>query len=169
MEIANIQVFINYYRRLRERTMRVVSCIPPDKIEWTYCEGKFTLGDLVRHLAILEKNMWAPIADGRTMQDPDCGIQLAEGFEQVVAFIEEAHQEAIRVFSRLTPEQLVQKCVTPGGASMTTWKWLRAMCEHEVHHRGNIYTYLGMLGVETPPLYGRTFEELVEIHRGEQA
>jgi uncharacterized damage-inducible protein DinB len=45
---------------------------------------------------------------------------------------------------------------------MTVWKWLRAMVEHEVHHRGEIYLMLGHLGVETPPLYGLTSEEVRE-------
>jgi uncharacterized damage-inducible protein DinB len=34
------------------------------------------------------------------------------------------------------------------------------MIEHEVHHRGQIYLILGMLGVETPPIYGLTSEEV---------
>ena len=44
--------------------------------------------------------------------------------------------------------------------AITTWKWLRAMCEHEAHHRGQIYLMLGMLEVPTPPLFGLTSEEV---------
>ncbi len=36
------------------------------------------------------------------------------------------------------------------------------MAEHEIHHRGQLYMYLGMLGVETPPIYGLTSEEVAE-------
>jgi uncharacterized damage-inducible protein DinB len=36
------------------------------------------------------------------------------------------------------------------------------MVEHEAHHRGQIYLYLAMLGVETPPLYGLTSEQVRE-------
>jgi uncharacterized damage-inducible protein DinB len=34
------------------------------------------------------------------------------------------------------------------------------MCEHEAHHRGQIYLMLNMLGVTTPPLFGLTAEEV---------
>ena len=34
------------------------------------------------------------------------------------------------------------------------------MAEHEIHHRGQLYMALGMFGVETPPLYGLTSEEV---------
>ncbi len=33
----------------------------------------------------------------------------------------------------------------------TTWKSLRAMIEHEVHQRAQIYLMLDMLGVDTSP------------------
>ena len=34
------------------------------------------------------------------------------------------------------------------------------MTEHEINHRGQIYLYLSMLGVPTPPLYGLTSEQV---------
>lgn len=43
---------------------------------------------------------------------------------------------------------------------MTIGKWLRAMIEHEVHHRGQIYLMLSVLKVPTPPIFGLTSEEL---------
>ncbi|MBZ5510585.1 MAG: DinB family protein [Acidobacteriia bacterium] len=47
-------------------------------------------------------------------------------------------------------------------ASSERWKVLRLVVEHEIHHRGEIYVYLGMLGVPTPPLYGMTSEQVME-------
>jgi uncharacterized damage-inducible protein DinB len=70
------------------------------------------------------------------------------------------HAESLDIFSRLSDEDLKRKCKTPGAADITTWKWLRAMIEHQVHHRGQIYLYLSMLGVETPPLFGLTYEQV---------
>jgi uncharacterized damage-inducible protein DinB len=43
------------------------------------------------------------------------------------------------------------------------WKWLRAMVEHEVHHRGQLYLMLGMVGVATPPIFGLTSEEVRDL------
>jgi len=57
---------------------------------------------------------------------------------------------------------LQRKCATPDGAHITVWKWLRAMVEHEIHHRGQLYLYLSLLNVPTPPLYGLTSEEVRE-------
>ncbi len=160
MEIRDIAGFLSYFESVRGRTMRVVRCIPPEKIEWTYAPGKFTLGDLVRHIAATERYMWAETVQGGPSRYPGCGRELADGYDNVIAFMHRMHTEASDIFARLTPQQLQGKCSTPGGADISVWKWLRAMLEHEIHHRGQIYIYLAMLGVATPPLYGLTSEEV---------
>jgi len=70
------------------------------------------------------------------------------------------HNESMSIFRSLTDDDLEQKCMTPGGVELRIGKWLRSMVEHEVHHRGQIYLYLAMLDVPTPPLYGLTEEEV---------
>jgi uncharacterized damage-inducible protein DinB len=74
--------------------------------------------------------------------------------------MERLHAESIAIFSKLSNEDLQRKCMTPGNAPITVWKWLRLMTEHEIHHRGQIYLYLSMLGVPTPALYGLTSEQV---------
>jgi uncharacterized damage-inducible protein DinB len=68
--------------------------------------------------------------------------------------------EAKAIIGALSDADLERKCQTPAGVPITTWKWLRAMVEHEVHHRGQIYLMLNMLDVPTPPLFGLTSEEV---------
>jgi uncharacterized damage-inducible protein DinB len=160
MEIHTIQPFLQYFGNVRERTMRVARCIPADKIDWSYAPEKFTLGDILRHLATAERYMWAENAQGRPARYTTHGKELADGLENVLAFMERLHAESIAIFSNLSNDDLQRKCITPGDAPITVWKWLRLMVEHEIHHRGQIYLYLGMLGIPTPPLYGLTSEQV---------
>jgi uncharacterized damage-inducible protein DinB len=160
MEILTIQPFLQYFSNSRERTLRVARCIPPDKIDWTYAAGKFTLGDLLRHLAVTERYMWAENVQNHPSGYTTHGKELADGLENIFALMERLHAEAMEIFSKLTDEDLRRKCTTPGDTKITTWKWLRAMTEHEAHHRGQIYLYLSILGVETPPIFGLTSEQV---------
>ncbi len=160
MEIQNIDSFLEYVEKVHGRTMRVVRCIPADKVEWTYREGKFTLGDLARHIAAINRNMFAENVQGKPSRYQGCGPELADGYDNVVRYVEQMHRESVDIFSRLTESDLNRKCETVGGAAITTWKWLRSMVEHEIHHRGQIYLYLAVLGVAAPPLYGLTSEEV---------
>ena len=82
MEITNINSFLEYYERIRGRTRRVIETIPPDKTEWTYKEGKFTLGDLVRHIAYIERYMYAETVSFRDSKYRGCGKEYADGLEK---------------------------------------------------------------------------------------
>jgi uncharacterized damage-inducible protein DinB len=156
----DLEDFLRTYERVRERTRRVARCIPADSIEWSYKPGAFTLGDLVRHIAVTERWIWAETVHSRPARYVSHGRALAEGRDAVLAFLDRMHEESMAEFRALTPETLAAKCRTPEGTLLTTWRWLRMMPEHEIHHRGQIYMYLAILGIEAPPLYGLTSEEV---------
>lgn len=160
MEILTVPAFLDYYEKIRQRTLRVVRCVPSDKIEWTPAPGKFSIGDLIRHIAGIERYLYAENVKGKPSRYAGHGIELANGYEAILKLLENTHQESMEIFSSLTNEDLQKKCTNPDGTSITIWKWLRAMVEHEVHHRGQIYLYLAMLNVATPPLFGLTSEEV---------
>jgi uncharacterized damage-inducible protein DinB len=162
VEIETIEPFLDYWENVRQRTVRVARCVPPDRLDWSYREGKFTFADLLRHLAAIERWMFAENVQGRPSRYPGHGRELADGHEAVFAYLDAMHAEAMTIFARLTPEDLARKVETPGGIRLAAWKWLRSMVEHEAHHRGQLYLYLGILGVPTPPLYGLTSEEVRE-------
>ncbi len=160
MEIRTIQPFLHYFENVRERTMRVARSIPPDQLDWSYAPGKFTFGDLLRHLAVSERFVWAETIQGHKSRYTTHGKELADGYENVISFVERLHAESMEIFARFSDEDLQRKCKTPDDAEITRWKWLRLTVEHEIHHRGQIYLYLGMLGVPTPPMYGLTSEQV---------
>jgi uncharacterized damage-inducible protein DinB len=72
------------------------------------------------------------------------------------------HGESLGIFGGLTDSGLAGKCLTPAGAPIPVWKWLRAMAEHEAHHRGQLFLMLGLRGLRAPPLLGLTEEDLIQ-------
>ena len=162
MSMTSVDAFLSYVESVRGRTRRVIEFIPRDQVEWTHREGAFTLGDLVRHIGATERYMFAETARGNTSVYPGHGRELADGYDAVIAYLDRTHAESLEIYKSLTPEAYAGRCTTPAGTSISTWKWLRAMLEHEIHHRGQIYLMLSMLGVRTPPLYGLTEQQLLE-------
>jgi uncharacterized damage-inducible protein DinB len=154
--VFDLDDFLRQFERVRERTRRVAACIPADAVEWSYKPGAFTLGDLVRHIAATERWIWAETVHSRPSRYASHGRELAAGRDEVLAFLDRMHEEAMAEFRALTPDILMAKCATPAGTELRTWRWLRMMPEHEIHHRGQLYTMLGMLNVPTPSLYGMT-------------
>src|SRR5258706_13601524 len=152
--------FLDHFDRIRGRTRRVAACIPEEQVEWTHKPGSFTLGDVVRHIAVTERFIWAETVHDRQSAYLSHGRELAEGRDAVLAFLDRMHEESLAQFRALTPAMLGEKCLTPAGVPLTTWKWLRMMPEHEIHHRGQLYTMLSVLDVATPPIYGMTVSQV---------
>lgn len=162
MEILAIEPFLAYWQRIRERTLRVAACIPAERFEEPPRPGAFSCGDLLRHLAALERFMFVENALLRPSRYPGHGRELADGRDATLALMARLHAESVALLGTLQPADLQLRTRTPAGADMPVWKWLRAMVEHECHHRGQIYLILGSWGIPTPPLWGLTAEDVRE-------
>jgi uncharacterized damage-inducible protein DinB len=93
---------------------------------------------------------------------PGHGRELADGYDSIVDYMQRMHAEAMEIFRSLDESRFDERTATPGGAQIRVRHWIRSMIEHEIHHRGQLYLYLSMLDVPTPPLYGLTEEQVKE-------
>ena len=93
MEIRNIETFLPFFDGIRERTLRVVSLIPDDKLEWRHSEGVFSPADLARHIAAVERYTFAENVTGRPSRYPGCGRDLADGKSAILEFMQRMHAE----------------------------------------------------------------------------
>ena len=158
--MTSMDQFSQAFRNIRERTRQSRNASPTTGS--VAPRGMFTLGDLVRHIAVgtFHLGRIGPRAQSKYVTH---GRELADGKAAVLAFLDRMHEEATALFLALPPEAMDEKCPTPAGVELTTWKWLQMMTEHEIHHRGQIYLHLGMLQIPTPPLYGMTSEQVRRI------
>ncbi|SFW70690.1 Uncharacterized damage-inducible protein DinB (forms a four-helix bundle) [Sinomicrobium oceani] len=165
MEITNINTFLDYYGKIRERTNRLIAVIPPEYMDWAYRPGKFTIADQIRHIAAIERYMFAETILGKPCSYSGCGKELADGYNEIIGYFNEKHEEALAILKKLSNDDLQRKCLTPANTPITVWKWLRAMTEHEIHHRAQLYIYLNLLDVKTPPMFGLSSEEIIQNSR----
>ena len=138
MRRPDLLTLLEQLDRVHERTRRVVVLIPPADIDWSPQAGWFTFGGLVRHLAAIERWMYAENAWGRPSRFAGHGPELAAGYDAVLSYYDRMHAESRALFAALDD----------------------AMLEHEAHHRGQLYLMLAMRGVATPPIFGLTSEEV---------
>ena len=160
-----LSTFLEYWPSVRNRTRRLIPLIPPDKLEWAPGENRWSLGDQVRHLAGIERWMYVEQLLGGKTRYPGHARDLADGLDAVLAYHDRCHTESMDLLRTMTQEKWTGRSTTAAGTTITTWKWARAMIEHEAHHRGQIYMTLGMLGVATPPLFGLNEQQVLEVSR----
>jgi hypothetical protein len=125
------------------------------------------VADLTRHLGRAERDFFV----ARVCRVPPrvaLGAEAALGrgagtdLTGALAELDALHEESCTMLADLGRREgdgaLQRRVTTPVGAEITAWKWLRAMCEHEAHHRGQLCLYLRMLGAEPPPIFGHKAE-----------
>lgn len=160
MEIVSIESFLSYYEKIRVVTRSVVDLIPRERLDWSYMPGKFTIGDLVRHIAAIERYVFAEIALGNRPTYQGCGKELVDGYENVVSYFDRLHLQSVAIFRSLPLDALARKVRSVDGKDVVLRNFLRALIVHEVHHRGALIIYLNLLGVKTPPVLGLMEEEV---------
>lgn len=165
MEIIHTDAFLSYLERTRMATLRVIEVIPPDKLDWAYMPGKFTIGDMVRHIAAIERHVFAEVALGNKPNYKGCRKDLADGYDNVVSYFNEMHAQSVEIFRSLSDEALRRKMKSLDGKEIELGNFLRALLLHEIHHRGALCIYLNLLGVTTPPIIGLMEEQVIELSK----
>ena len=160
-----VNSFLKKYKSIRKRTLKLIEVIERQHLDFTYKKGKFTIADQIRHIAAIERNLYAETIVGRKNIYTGCGKELADGYEGILAYVNQAHSESLEIFGELTDDELEDVCYTPTGYAIEKGKWLELLAEHEIHHRAQIYLYLNLLDVKTPPMYGLTAEQVAVMHK----
>lgn len=163
MEIKTIDGFLDYYQKTKDATRRLINVIPPDQLDFAYLSGKFTVADLIRHIAAIERHVFAEIALGNPPAYKGCGAELAEGYDEIVAYFNRMSAESVAIFKSLKAKDLTRKVTTMNGTETDLGSFLSALFVHEIHHRGALYIYLNMIGVKTPPVFGITEEQVKQF------
>ncbi len=150
--MANLDSFINNWRRIHKQTTKLIAVAPNDKYDWKPCDSGMTLGELINHLWFTEAGL---VAAAKTGVFPKEAPPQINDTAELIAAYDKTHEESVATVAAMTPEELGEQ-LTPFGPDkpMSRMALLHVMHEHEIHHRGQLYTYLRIAGVEVPPLFG---------------
>jgi uncharacterized damage-inducible protein DinB len=149
---ANLDSYIKSWKRIHEQSKKVMAVTPDDKYDWKPCDSAMSLGELINHLWIAEAGLIQAAVDGVYPAESPAKISSTK---DLLAMFDKSHEEAVAKVRALTPEQLSEE-ITPFGPAhkMSRMALLHLTHEHEIHHRGQLYTYLRIAGCEVPPLFG---------------
>lgn len=162
--IQSVATFADYFESIRRRTLNYARVIPPDRFEWQPKPDEFTCGEILRHLAATEKMYIRVFTEGIWNY---AGHQRGtlNTLDENIAYLEKIHLEAMEKLRAASDDLLKvpRVGVLPDSPPVKAWRWLMAMVEHEVHHRSQLASYLTLMGVEPPQIYGVKVEELMAL------
>ncbi|QED49314.1 DinB family protein [Cytobacillus dafuensis] len=160
--IHNINEYVEYLESVRKRTMQYVKATPSFTLEWKPAENKFSTGDLLRHLGSSQL-MFLSILEQKGWTYPGHERSKGETIEEITHYLEACHVKFIKGLLILGNDLLTKKIPTMHGHEVSSWRIMMAFIEHEIHHRGQLSSYLQNNNVEPPQIFGLKIEQVKRL------
>lgn len=160
--IHEIKEYVKYLDGVHKRTMQYVKAIPEELLDWKPSEDKFSIGDLLRHIASA-RLMFLDIFEHGSWTYAGHDTSKGSSLEDISHYLESCQIKLTEGLLKLGNDLLSNKVLTLHGHEVSAWRILLSMAEHEIHHRGQISTYLQMNKMEPPQIFGLKIEQVTTL------
>lgn len=161
--INDVESFIAYFNGIRRRTLTFAQAIPSDQINWSPEKDAFTFGDILRHLAAVEKITVSAVVDERWQAYPGHSSDVAQDPNEIIGYLEATHDAAMQMLRTMPDSELQSPRTALTGQTLRAWRLLMSIIEHEIHHRSQLASYLTMLGIRPPQIFGLGVEDVAAM------
>jgi uncharacterized damage-inducible protein DinB len=154
---------LDYFNMVHGVTLKAIAAFGNGDLDFRPQPAVRTAKELIFHIYAQEKILARAAQQGRlsgedaAASNPEAETVAAEvarlkTVEDVRKYAVACHEEADRTLRALSEEDLQRPVESPFG-TLPAWKFFDFAYDEHWHHRGQIYTYLRLLGKEPPMLY----------------
>jgi uncharacterized damage-inducible protein DinB len=143
-------------------TLKVLRAVPNDRRDYKPDEKSRTAWDLALHIAGSDLWFLDSLCDAVFVYDPEIESKRTAGLntiDDVVAFYSREYPKRIQRLRSIAGEQLAKEVDFFGLTQKPSIWFLGAANNHNVHHRGQLTTYLRAMGSKVPSMYGGSADE----------
>jgi uncharacterized damage-inducible protein DinB len=150
--MTNSKKFFAHWDDVHRITLKLLKEIPADRLDFKPAPSSMSLADLAVHIFHGEKVLAQTGVRGDiTMEDfKTIPHPHPKTPQEIYDYAVQVHDETNRLLAHKSWEELNQPIKWPWG-ELTLFEHLHSAFEHHWHHRGQLYVYLRMVGVEKPP------------------
>lgn len=149
MSGTDAERFVSNWNRIHTDTSRVLRAAPDETLDWRPKEDMFTMRELIGHIPQAELVLVRSALAGSTQKIP---FDSSRSAAEIAAAFDSQHEELATEVSKLTAEEWKEE-VEFHGKRLRRGILLWFVTEHEIHHRGQLYTYYRLAGIEAPKLH----------------
>ncbi|MCL6454212.1 MAG: DinB family protein [Alicyclobacillus sp.] len=146
--------FVTSWLSHRAVTQDVLNLVPDDAVDFRPWDNAMTLGQLAQHIAGAAL-MFASVVDKGEFVGRDRSVDALDSMAAVrTAFAE--HTERTEAILRGLDDAKLDNVIDTSavfGAQFPGYAVLQMMRDHEIHHKGQLFVYARMVGVEQMPLF----------------
>ena len=149
----NARELFGHWAEVRDGLFQALDKLTDDQLDFVPREGLWSLGTVARHIANAEEG-WFRYAVTRELNEWPAEY-TAEDYptvESIKALLSEVHARTEAYLATVDAADLDRTIDTPWGGKLSLRWIIWHVLEHEIHHRGEIFLMLGLLGLEGPDI-----------------
>ncbi len=146
-----IELLIEFSKAVRESTIKRLELVPESYENWKVSSGALSFAETAKHIIDLDywlfekiKNPNTKSIETETAIIKDCN---RKEYKELIIDLKEILEKKIELINTLDESKLKVKIYDDAYNSEVSLAWLilRRNIDHEIHHRGQIATYLRVL------------------------
>jgi uncharacterized damage-inducible protein DinB len=142
---------LGHWAEVRADPLRAVDSLADEDLCFVPREGLWSLDQVLCHIAGAERG-WFRVIRG---EEPGRFGVDASGYptvEAVKGLLADIHEQTLATLGDLDVADLSREVATPWGSRVTIGWIIWHVLEHEIHHRGEVFLMIGLLGREAPDI-----------------
>jgi len=153
----------DYFNMVHGVTVRAIGAFTDEELDFRPRSAMRTPRELIFHIYAQEKLLAEAAQQGRFTSDAASGsnpeeepgasaMRALRTRHDVLAYAEACHQVAEKIFRAMSEDGINRPVESPFG-TYPAWQYFIFAYDEHWHHRGQLYSYLRLLGKEPPMLY----------------
>src|SRR5262245_26791035 len=154
MSAAETQNLTAFSRAVRESSLKRLRLVPEGRESWRPTPEAMSFADLAQHLIVADEWLFRKLAE-RVLEPMvghagEAGEATRDRYLEILARLEETGRQRDSLIAGLSADQLAEPIFDRrfGGEVTVGWVIVRRNLDHDIHHRGQIATYLRLAGIE---------------------
>ncbi|PPA70931.1 DinB family protein [Jeotgalibacillus proteolyticus] len=148
--MAKIDEYLKSWLSHREALIELIDVIEDENLHYKPWDGAMSFAELVTHIGG-STGMFVQTVKNGEFTPPDQNTMI-NSVTELKDYLQASTEETISALKEITPEQLEQK-VDFYGSTLTGELLLENGKEHEIHHKGQLFTYARLTGAENVPFF----------------
>jgi uncharacterized damage-inducible protein DinB len=135
---------------VRRGLLRALDRLTDEQLDFVPHEGLWSLGTVARHIAGAEEGWFRYVVARERDGWPDYSSEDYPTVESIKGLLADVRARTVAYLEMVDVSDVDRMIETPWGEKLSIRQVIWHVLEHEIHHRGEIYLMLGLLGMEAP-------------------
>jgi uncharacterized damage-inducible protein DinB len=153
-----LQMMLPALKNEHRTTKTVIEAIPTDRGDYRPDPRAKSALELAWHIASAQHRFLSGVARGRFDFSPMPKPETVRTSGDIAAWYADSFAKNFAALSAMSGEQVVKILDFRGLFQFPAVVYLQFNLNHEIHHRGQLSTYLRPMGGKVPAIYGESYD-----------